>query len=63
MQTASGDISANVIAISVASNTPVDTPHNTAEQWKTAAWVKQSSYPSRSSNGTSYVYGHACHHH
>ena len=61
--TRSGDISANVDSISVASNEPVDVPHNTAEQWNTAVWVKQSSYPSAPSNGTSYVYGHACHHH
>ncbi|MGZ4543633.1 MAG: sortase domain-containing protein [Mycobacteriaceae bacterium] len=61
--TQSGDIAANVDSISVASNEPVDAPHNTAQQWNTAVWVKQSSYPSAASNGTSYVYGHACHHH
>jgi LPXTG-site transpeptidase (sortase) family protein len=61
--THSGDISANVASISVASNEPVDPPHNTARQWNTAVWVKQSSYPSAASHGTSYVYGHACHHH
>ncbi len=61
--TQSGDIPSNVDSISVASNEPVDVPHNTAEQWNTAVWVKQSSYPSAPSNGTSYVYGHACHHH
>jgi len=61
--TQSGGIAANVDSISVASNEPVDAPHNTAEQWNTAVWVKQSSYPSAASNGTSYVYGHACHHH
>jgi LPXTG-site transpeptidase (sortase) family protein len=63
VKTQSGDISANVSSRSVASNEPVDPPHNTAEQWNTAAWVKQSSYPSTPSNGTSYVYGHACHYH
>jgi LPXTG-site transpeptidase (sortase) family protein len=63
IKTASGDIAAKVSPISVASYEPVDTPHNTAEQWNTAGWVKQSSYPSARSNGTSYVYGHACHHH
>jgi LPXTG-site transpeptidase (sortase) family protein len=63
VKTQSGDISANVDSISVASNEPVDAPHDTAQQWNTAVWVKQSSYPSASSNGTSYVYGHACHHH
>jgi len=61
--THSGDISADVASISVASNEPVDVPHNTARQWNTAVWVKQSSYPSAASHGTSYVYGHACHHH
>ena len=61
--THSGDISTNVASISVASNEPVDPPHNTAQQWNTAVWVKQSSYPSAASHGTSYVYGHACHHH
>jgi hypothetical protein len=63
VKTRSGDISANVSSISVASNEPVDPPHDTAEQWNTAAWVKQSSYPSAPSNGTSSVYGHACHYH
>jgi LPXTG-site transpeptidase (sortase) family protein len=63
VKTQSGDISANVDSISVASNEPVDAPHNTAQQWNTAVWVKQSSYPAAASNGTSYVYGHACHHH
>jgi LPXTG-site transpeptidase (sortase) family protein len=61
--TQSGEISADVDSISVASNEPVDPPHNTAAQWNTAAWVRQSSYPSAASKGTSYVYGHACHHH
>jgi hypothetical protein len=63
VQTRSGDISADVSSISVASNEPVDPPHNTAAQWNTAVWVQQSSYPSAHSAGTSYVYGHACHHH
>jgi len=49
---------APVDPISVASNEPVDPP-----LWNTAVWVKQSSYPSKRSKGTSYVYGHACHHH
>lgn len=56
-------ISANVAPISVASGQPVDPPHATAAQWDTAAWVEQSSFPSVPSTGTSYVYGHACHHH
>ena len=63
VRTQSGDVSARVDSISVASNEPVDPPQNTAEQWNTAVWVRQSSYPSASSNGTSYVYGHACHYH
>lgn len=54
----SGEISAPVESISVASNQPVDPP-----RWNTAAWVEQSSYPSARSRGTSYIYGHACHHH
>jgi Sortase domain len=61
--TRSGEISTNVAALSVASNQPVDPPHATPEQWNTAVWVKQSSFPSARSDGTSYVYGHACHHH
>jgi hypothetical protein len=63
VQTHSGDISADVSPISVASNEPVDPPHYTAAQWNTAVWVRQSSYPSAPSAGTSYVYGHACHYH
>src|SRR5436190_6740442 len=58
VQTHSGDISANISPISVASNEPVDPPHSTAAQWNTAVWVQQSSYPSAPSAGTSYVYGH-----
>ena len=63
VQTNSGAISAHVDSISVASNQPVDPPHSTAKQWDTAVWVKQSTYPSSAGAGTSYVYGHACHHH
>lgn len=63
VQTNSGPISAHVDSISVASNQPVDPPHSTAQEWDTAVWVKESSYPSSASAGTSYVYGHACHHH
>jgi LPXTG-site transpeptidase (sortase) family protein len=59
----SGRISTKVGSISVASNEPVDPPHDTAEQWNTAAWVKQSTYPSTPDKGTTYVYGHACHYH
>ncbi len=61
--TGAGKISTSVDAISVASGQPVDPPHETAAQWATAVWVEQSSYPSGWSDGTSYVYGHACHHH
>lgn len=63
IQTSSEPISAQVDSISVASNQPVDPPHSTAKQWDTAVWVKESTYPSGASIGTSYVYGHACHHH
>ena len=56
-------ISTRVGSISVASNEPVDPPHDTAEQWNTAVWVKQSTYPSTPDKGTTYVYGHACHYH
>lgn len=59
----SGKIHARVGSISVASHESVDPPHVTAEQWNTAVWVEQSAYPSAQSEGTSYVYGHACHHH
>jgi hypothetical protein len=61
--TSSGVISANVGSISVVSNQPVDPPHDTAEEWNTAVWVRQSAYPSAQSRGTTYVYGHACHYH
>jgi LPXTG-site transpeptidase (sortase) family protein len=42
---------------------PIDPPHATAQEWLTAVWITQSAYPDRPSTGTSYVYGHACHHH
>jgi LPXTG-site transpeptidase (sortase) family protein len=61
MQT--GRISADVEPISVASNEAVDPPHSTAKEWNTAAWVQQSTFPDPGTDGTSYVYGHACHHH
>jgi LPXTG-site transpeptidase (sortase) family protein len=61
MQT--GRISADVEPISVDSNETVDPPHSTAKEWKTAAWVQQSTFPTDGKDGTSYVYGHACHHH
>ena len=59
----SNTITANVSSISVSSNQPVDPPHETAQQWNTAVWVKQSTYPSTPGKGTAYVYGHACHYH
>jgi LPXTG-site transpeptidase (sortase) family protein len=59
----SGAISATVGSMAVASNQSVDPPHDTAQQWNTPVWIKQSTYPAAPSTGTSYVYGHACHHH
>lgn len=59
----SGIITADIGSISVSSNEPVDPPHETAEQWNTAVWVRQSTYPSTPGEGTTYVYGHACHYH
>lgn len=63
VRAATGEIFANVDPIDVASNQPVDPPHGTDEQWNTAVWVQQSSFPSVRSRGTTYVYGHACHYH
>ena len=63
VKTRYGDIPARVGSISVASNEPVDPPHNTPARWNTAFWVVESSYPSARSKGTTYVYGHACHYH
>jgi hypothetical protein len=63
VKTRSGEISAKVQSISVASNQPVDPPHDTAAQWNTPVWVEESAFPSAHSDGTSYVYGHACHYH
>lgn len=59
----SGDLPARVAPISVASHQVVDPPHNTPQGWDTAAWVVQAGYPAAPSTGTTYVYGHACHHH
>ena len=42
---------------------PIDPPHNTAEEWRTVAWVTQSAFPNAPSTGTSFLYGHACHYH
>jgi hypothetical protein len=63
VRTRSGDLPARVAPISVASHQVVDPPHNTAQEWDTAAWVVQAAYPAAPSTGTTYVYGHACHHH
>lgn len=43
--------------------TPIDPPHNNAQQWNTAAWIEQSAYPAAPAHGPSYIYGHACHYH
>jgi LPXTG-site transpeptidase (sortase) family protein len=61
--TQSGPISAGVEPISVDSGETVDPPHSTNKEWKTAAWVQQSTFPTDGDQGTSYVYGHACHYH
>jgi sortase (surface protein transpeptidase) len=61
--TGAGNITADVGSISVASHEPVDPPHETAAQWNTPVWVEQSTYPATPGKGTTYVYGHACHHH
>jgi len=61
--TQSGPISADVEPISVESGETVDPPHSTNKEWKTAAWVQQSTFPTDGDQGTSYVYGHACHYH
>lgn len=49
-----------VAPLSVASHQPVDPPHNTTQQWNTAAWIIQSTNPTQPSEGTAYIYGHAC---
>ena len=63
IKTQSGPISADVEPISVESGETVDPPHSTNKEWKTAAWVQQSTFPTDGDQGTSYVYGHACHYH
>ncbi len=42
---------------------PIDPPHETAQEWNTAAWIEQSAYPASPATGPSYIYGHACRHH
>ena len=68
VSTGSGDIQAAVAPLSVDLHSdgtaePIDPPHGTAAQWLTAAWIRQSTYPAAGARGTTYVYGHACHHH
>ncbi len=63
IKTGTGELPARVAPLSVASHQLVDPPHNTAQQWNTAAWIEQAAYPSAPSTGTTYIYGHACHHH
>jgi sortase family protein len=63
VHTRRGNIPATVVPISVSSNQVVDPPHATPQQWNTAAWVRQAAYPAAPSTGTTYIYGHACHHH
>ncbi len=63
VKTDTGDLPARVAPLSVASHQLVDPPHNTAQQWDTAAWIVQAAYPAAESTGTTYIYGHACHHH
>ena len=48
--------------MSVPSGRPVDPPHRTPAEWNTAVWLIGASDPAHPS-GTTYVYGHACHHH
>lgn len=62
VKTSAGDVSVPVAPLSVASNELVDPPHETSEQWNTAAWIQQAAYPSVDSTGTTYIYGHACRH-
>ena len=68
VRTSRGEIRAPVAALSVpvrADGTadPIDPPHGDAQQWRTAAWIEQSSFPGASAGGASFIYGHACHHH
>lgn len=58
-----GLMATGVAPISVGSYQPVDPPHATPQQWATAVWVQQSTYPANPQHGTAYIYGHACHHH
>ena len=62
MKTGHGDIAVAVAPLNVASHELVDPPHETPEQWNTAAWIRQAAYPGVHSTGTTYIYGHACLH-
>lgn len=69
VRTSGGDIEAPIAPLSVdlgsdGTAAPIDPPHDTAQQWRTAAWIEQSAYPTAAvTGGASYIYGHACHHH
>ncbi len=63
VKTDAGDLPAQVAPMNVASHQLVDPPHDTPQQWNTAAWIVQAAYPAVRSTGTTYIYGHACHHH
>jgi LPXTG-site transpeptidase (sortase) family protein len=63
VKTDAGNLPAQVAPMSVASRQLVDPPHDTPQQWDTAAWIVQAAYPAVHSTGTTYIYGHACHHH
>jgi hypothetical protein len=60
VHTVSDTIDVGVAPFNVGSYQLVDPPHNTARQWDTAAWIAQSTFPTRPSRGTAYIYGHAC---
>ena len=62
VKTGHGDIAVPVAPLNVASHELVDPPHETSEQWNTAAWIRQAAYPRVHSTGTTYIYGHACRH-
>ncbi len=69
VRTGVGTIEAPIAPLSVdvgsdGTTAPIDPPHDTAQQWRTAAWIEQSAYPTAdATGGPSYIYGHACHHH
>ncbi len=69
VDTSAGNIEAPIapLGVDVGSDgtaAPIDPPHDTAQQWRTAAWIEQSAYPTAAATGgPSYIYGHACHHH